>query len=274
MTPQESAEYERWERDWKERFENPDGWERKRTEELQSARLVREAQEAESTAAWAALFHRPPWDRDSFSLDEIAKNARVPGQLGFDDVASDRILVEVFASVLHHDFDGSVLIWSDEAPHLITFDPERARLLQELGHDSDAATIRSWGFAEFLFLPRAVCKQWCDRNGLVLPPEWISEDTALLTEQPDRDHDAAGTLANQDEKIEPKRRVRGPKKGSGRYAGADRMLFPTIKKLVDEGMSVYGAVSQISDCISGNAELESKIRRVERRYRTEVLGIK
>jgi len=273
MTPaQESAEYEGWERDWKERFENPDRWERRRAEELRSARSVREAQEEKSRAAWAALFHRPPWERDSFSLDEIAKNVRVLSQLGFDDAATDRILVELFTSVLHHDFDGSVLIWSAEPPHLAAFDPEKARWLQELGHDGDAATIRAWGFAGLLFLPRAVCTRWCDRNGLVLPPEWTSEDADLpnsMTEQPHRDHDAAVMLVIPDEKIEPKRRDRGPKRGSGRYVCADRKLFPIITKLTDEGMSVYGAVSEISDRISGNVQLDSKIRRVERRYRKE-----
>ena len=274
MTPQESAEYERSARDWKERFENPDGWERRRAEELRSARLVREGQDEKSRAAWAALFHRPPWERDSFSLDEIAKNVRVPSRLGFDDAASARILVKLFTSVLHHDFDGSVLTWSIEPPHLVTFDPEKARWFQELGHDSDAAAIRALGFAELLFLPRAVCKRWCECNGLVLPPEWISEDADLLnsvTEQPNHNHDAAVKLVAHDEKIEPKHRAHGPKKGSGRYVEPDRKLFSLIKKLVDGGMTVYGAVSQISDRISGNPQPESKIRRVERRYNKEIL---
>ena len=60
ITPQERAAYERWEKNWAERRENPDKWERRRAEELQSARLAREAQEAKSRAAWAILVHRPP----------------------------------------------------------------------------------------------------------------------------------------------------------------------------------------------------------------------
>jgi hypothetical protein len=221
MTTQESAEYEGWERDWKERFANPDGWERRRAEELQSARLVREAHEAESKAAWAAFFHRPPWKRNSFSLDEASRNVRVPGQAGFDDAASDRILIQLFASLLHHDFDGNVLIWTDEPPHLIFFDPEDARWLQERGHDIDAAAVLGFGFARSLFLTRVVLKRWCEHNGLVLPSEWLAEEGDLpngLTEQPD--HDDVTAMVRRDEQIKPTRRPRGPRVESGRGAVA------------------------------------------------------
>ena len=272
ITPQERAAYERWEKNWAERRENPDEWERRRAEELQSARLAREAQEAKSRAAWAILVHRPPWERDSFRLDEISRNVRVPGQAGCDDAASDRILIQLFASLLHHDFDGNVLIWSDERPHLIPFDPEKARWLQELDLDIDATAIRTLGFAGLLFLPRAVCKRWCEHNGLVLPPEWISQDAGLpngLTEEPDIGRNATVTLATDDDKIEPKRP--GPKKGTGRYAAADRELFPDIKKSMVQGATLHGAVSQIAERIAGNSQEDSRIRRVERRYRKEVL---
>jgi hypothetical protein len=270
ITPAERAGFEHWEKDWQERFENPDAWERGRYEKLRAARLVREAQEAECRAAWAALVRRPPWKRNSFSLDEASMNVRVPSQTGFDDIASDRILVELFALVLLHHFDGNVLIWTDEPSHLIPFDPEKARWVQEAGHDVDARALRTLGFAGSLFLTRAVLKRWCEHTGLVMPPGWISEDTDLpngLTEEPDHEDDAAVILATQDEKIEPKRP--GPKKGTGRFVAADCKLFPDITKLVGDGMSIHGAVTQISDRISGGSQLDSRIRRVERRYRKE-----
>jgi hypothetical protein len=187
------------------------------------------------------------------------------------------MLVDLFSSVLAHYFDGSVLTWSTGPPHLITFDPENARWVQELDHDVDGAAIRKLGFAGLLFLTRAALKRWCEHNGFVLPPEWISADPDLsigLTDQPDQEHGAAITLVAQDEKTEPQRRARGPKKGSGKYAHPDRGLFPVIKKMHDSGMPLYGAVSEISDRISGNSQRESLIRRVERRYRQEVLGKK
>lgn len=88
-------------------------------------------------------------------------------------------------------------------------------------------------------------------------------------ELPEHNHDDAVMLVGPDEKIEPKPRPRGPTVGSGRYADADRELFPAIKKLVDAGISLYGAISQIADRISGtgNTQTESLIRRVERRYK-------
>ena len=83
-------------------------------------------------------------------------------------------------------------------------------------------------------------------------------------------------LVGQDEKTELKPRPRGPKVGSGPCADADRELFPAIKKLVDAGISLYGAVSQIADRISGtgSTQTERLIRRVERRYKKERLTVK
>jgi hypothetical protein len=177
-SPGGEGAYERWQKSWRERIENPDDWERRRTAELRDARLARAAQEAASSSAWAACFHRPRRERDAFSLDEISRDVRLPGlpgQAGFDDATTDRILIGLFATLLHHDFDGNVLTWSDELRSLIPLDPESARWVQEWGHDGDAKALRTFGFAHAVFLTRAALKQWCEHNGLVMPWEWIPE---------------------------------------------------------------------------------------------------
>jgi hypothetical protein len=99
---------------------------------------------------------------------------------------------------------------------------------------------------------RSILERWLD------PPLAESGDTSADAADEPR---ASTTTAKS---VRP-----GPKEGSGLYVAGDRKLFPDIAALIEGGMSLHGAVTEIADRITGAGTQESLINRVERRYRNE-----
>jgi hypothetical protein len=103
--------------------------------------------------------------------------------------------------------------------------------------------------------------EWLDRSGFpALEPRYrksnLERAIAVI--------DASPAAAPQP------RGKRGPVKGSiSRYADHDRSMFPQMKRLIDQGMSMTAAAEQLGPHLKGGGTLESRATRLRKLFQQE-----
>ena len=172
--------------------------------------------------------HLRPW----FRVSEIADAcARIPGSVELDQAKRARALELLRKAILAGEFDDA-----RGRSKVANLHPSTAA---ELRFARDSAAIADFrGLAEHLWIRRADCKAWFERNQLEFPMRWLPAVDAAA----DQKTPAAGTVEEFPSAVELKRFNKKGAKEFGQdgarkaaleagYVGSRRWIDPAFKEL-------------------------------------------